>query len=47
MMLSKLYAGLLVLASIFVMTAVGMLILVVITDVAHFATTGTSIGMNP
>jgi hypothetical protein len=47
MMLSKLYAGFLVLVSIFVMTAVGMLILVVITDVAHLATTGTSIGMNP
>lgn len=47
MMLSKLCAGLLVLVSIIVMAAVGMLILVVITDVAHLATTGTSIGMNP
>jgi hypothetical protein len=46
-MLSKLYAGFLVLASIFVMAAVGMLIVVVITDLAHLATTGTSIGMNP
>jgi hypothetical protein len=47
MMLPKLYAGFLVLASIFVMAAVGTLILVVITEVAHLATTGTSIGMNP
>ena len=46
-MLSKSYAGFLVLVSMFVMAAVGMLILVVITDVAHLATTGTSIGMNP
>jgi hypothetical protein len=45
--LSKLYAGFLVLASIFVMAVVGMLILVVITDVAHLAGTETSIGMNP
>jgi len=47
MMLSKLYAGFLVLASIIVMAAVGMMILVVITDVAHLATTQASIGMNP
>jgi hypothetical protein len=47
MMLSKLYAGFLVLASIFVTAAVGMLILVVITDVAHLVTTASSIGMNP
>ena len=47
MMLSKLYAGFLVLASIFGMAAVGMLILVMITDVAHLATTRASIGMNP
>ena len=47
MMLSKLYAGFLVLASIFVMAAVGMPILVVITDVAHLVTAASSIGMNP
>ena len=47
MMLSKLYAGLLVLASILVMAAVGMLVLVVITDVAHLVTTASNIGMNP
>jgi hypothetical protein len=47
MMLSKLYAGFLVLASMFVMAALGMLILVVITDVAHLTITGSSIAMNP
>ncbi len=35
--MSKLYAGLLVIASLFAMAALGMLILVVITDVSYLA----------
>jgi hypothetical protein len=35
--MSKLYAGFLIIASLFAMIALGMLILVVITDVGHLA----------
>ncbi len=44
-MMSKLCAGLLVIASLFALAALGMLILVVITDVSHLAAP-TSSGMN-
>lgn len=46
--MSKLYAGFLVIASLFAMTALGVLILVAITDVSHWATqTNSPAGMNP
>jgi hypothetical protein len=44
-MMSKLCAGFLVIASLFAMTALG-LILVVITDVGHLAAPTNSPGMN-
>ena len=47
-MMSKFYAGFLVIASLFAMAALGMLILVLITDVSHWATQTNSLaGMNP
>jgi hypothetical protein len=47
-MMSKRYAGFLVIASISAMAALGMLILVVITDVAGHLAAPTNIpGMNP
>jgi len=44
--MSKLYAVFLVIASLFAMAALGMLILVVITEVAHLAAPANSPGMN-
>ncbi len=44
--MSKLYAGLLVIASLFAMAALGMLILVVITDVSYLAAPTNSPGMS-
>jgi hypothetical protein len=47
-MMSKVYAGFLVIASLFAMAALGMLILVVITDVVgHLMAPTNSPGMNP
>ena len=47
-MMSKFYAGFLVIASQFAMAALGMLVLVAITDVSHLATpTNRPAGMNP
>jgi hypothetical protein len=46
-LMSKVYAGLLVIASLFAMVALGMLILVVIADVGHLAYPTNSYGMNP
>jgi hypothetical protein len=46
-MMSKLYAGLLVVASLFAMAALGMLILIAITDVGQLAApTDSTFGMN-
>jgi hypothetical protein len=46
--MSKFYTGFLVIASQFAMAALGMLILVVITDVSHLAAqTNSPAGMNP
>jgi hypothetical protein len=44
--MSKLYAGFHIIASLFAMMALGMLILVVITDVGHLAFPTNSPGMN-
>jgi hypothetical protein len=47
-MMSKLYAGFLVIASLFAMTALGMLILVAITDISLWAIqTNSPAGMRP
>ena len=46
--MSKLYAAFLVIASLFAMAALGMLILMVITDFSHLlAPTNSPAGMNP
>jgi hypothetical protein len=45
--MSKLYAAFLVIASLFAMAAIGTLILVTVTDVAHLAiSTKAHYGMN-
>jgi hypothetical protein len=44
---SKVYALLLVVASLFVMSAIGMVIVTVVADVSHFIFTTNSEGMNP
>jgi hypothetical protein len=44
--MAKLYAAFLVIASLFAMAALGMLILVVITDVAHLAAPTNNYGMS-
>jgi hypothetical protein len=44
---SKVYALLLVVASLFVMSAIGMVIVTVVADVGHFIFTANSEGMNP
>jgi hypothetical protein len=47
-MISKLYAGLLIIASLFAMVALGVVILIVITDVSHLAVlTNGPAGMIP
>jgi hypothetical protein len=47
-MMSKLYAGFLVIASLFAMAALGVLILIVITDISHLAApTNSPAGMIP
>lgn len=45
--MSKLFAALLVIASLFVMSALGMVIVTVVADVSYFAFTTNSKGMNP
>jgi hypothetical protein len=45
-MMSMLYAGFLVIASLFAMAALGMLILVAITEVSRLTTPTNSPGMN-
>jgi hypothetical protein len=45
--MSKVYAGLLVVAALFAMAALGTLILVTITDVSHLAFPTESPGMSP
>jgi hypothetical protein len=46
--MSKLYGGFLVIASLIAMAALGMLILIVITDLSHLMTpTNNPAGMNP
>jgi hypothetical protein len=47
-MMSKVYAGFLVIASLFAMAAIGMLILIVITEISYLvAPTDSPAGMNP
>jgi uncharacterized membrane protein YqjE len=47
-MMSKLYTGFLVIASLFAMAALGMLILIAITDFSRLvAPTNSPTGMNP
>jgi len=46
-MMSKVYAGLLVVVALFAMAALGMVILVAFTDVSYLAFQTTSPGMSP